>query len=93
MINTLWGAGNPEGQQLLADSIGHLRDTHIVFAHMSHHDLKHVSPSSSIATSPDIVARVFAAVLKEVKDDLFRRHVLGTPVPACMSLTFDVPRE
>lgn len=34
-------------------------------------------PGESTTDRPDIVARVFAAVLKEIKDDLFYRHVLG----------------
>lgn len=38
-----------------------------------------LGPGEKTTDRPDIVARVFAAVLKEVKDDLFHRHVLGNP--------------
>ena len=36
-------AGNPEGQKLLTEWIGHLRQTHVEFTHLAHHDLMHVS--------------------------------------------------
>ena len=39
-------AGNPEGQKLLTDWIGHLRQTHVEFTHLAHHDLMHVSLAS-----------------------------------------------
>ncbi|KAL0033161.1 hypothetical protein WJX79_006554 [Trebouxia sp. C0005] len=36
------GTGNPEGQKLLTDWIGHLRQTHVEFTHLAHHDLMHI---------------------------------------------------
>ena len=36
------GAGNPEGQKLLTDSISYLRHKHVEFAHEAQHDLLHV---------------------------------------------------
>lgn len=36
------GTGNPEGQKLLTEWIGHLRQTHVEFTHLAHHDLMHI---------------------------------------------------
>ncbi|KAL0050693.1 hypothetical protein WJX82_005299 [Trebouxia sp. C0006] len=36
------GTGNPEGQKLLTEWIGHLRQTRVEFTHVAHHDLMHI---------------------------------------------------
>ena len=45
-------------------------------------------PGQTAADRPDLVARVFKLKLSEIKDDLFKRGVLGKPIAAIHVIEF-----
>ena len=52
-----------------------------ITCHAGHSDIvNNIFPGQSAANRPDIMTRAFTLQMKEFKEDIFRRGVLGTPV-------------
>ncbi|KAL0027245.1 hypothetical protein WJX77_006554 [Trebouxia sp. C0004] len=60
---------NPEGQKLLTEWIGHLRQTRVKFTHVAHHDLMHILQElPRLAAEQELKCEEMGARLMDLQD-------------------------